>query len=962
MIVKGKLQKKSKLPWILLLLAAVLLVGYFLNTKKSNFKVNKEVIYCDAETVIDGKFMSGNYIFNNGKTQSSEEAHSGKYSSKINDKYKYGVSYHLKNPVPGSKYVIRVWRKTDFRHNALLVAKQKNNKKTYTESSYVVNTGDDGWEQIEVTSTIPHDQKIEELTIYPYLNIEGGLAYFDDLTISVVNREKEIDALEDHLHIYLDKKALVKLNDKRRTALKKGLLQSSDDDWVKAKITIDDDVKTDVKLRLKGDWTDHLRGDYWSYRVKMPKDQSWNRLQTFSLQDPKTRGYLSEWLYHKALEDEDIITPRYGFVKLRQNSKRSVLYAYEEHFEKQIAEFRNRREGVILKFGESAFWDERARFLGTKDINTYYGNLDKSEIRAFKESKTMSNPKLREQFDYAAGLMKAYTEESMPASQIFDIDRMAKLYALAEVLEAHHGLIWHNQRYYYNPVTRKLEPIGFDGYTESGPFRIYRKLFFGEYMTGTDVKAYYSHYQHMFRDEQFVVAYNRALLRFTRDKYINELLAKHEDNLSNYEYLIRRQIRDYTFDKKRLLKRARKVRKNILPYNEHSLRSYRGMVTGNRQVVSYSNYHPLPLYLIGSGTTSDAMVSLADSILVYSNPMKGAPTYNKVEVPATHKYLFFKLAGGLKLHHTTIKKWSEPTIPAIRYSDSGEPRLPSTLTNIVSKNETIIIKRGIYKLTAPIIIPSGYTLTVEPGTVLDFTNGAYLLSYGTTNFIGTKGDQVTVTSSDNSSQGVVVIGADSESKLSYTTFSNLGALEENEWQITGAVTFYESDVDMDHVTITKNSCEDALNLVRCKFKITKLNINHTKSDGFDGDFCTGTITDSYFYKTGNDGLDFSGSTVKIENVKLESIGDKGVSAGEEATLTLKNIIVNGAEIAVASKDLSRVTVDGIDIKNCRQGFAAFRKKPEFGGGFIDVKKFTCEDTKQPMIADSESEIKLPMKK
>ena len=28
---------------------------------------------------------------------------------------------------------------------------------------------------------------------------------------------------------------------------------------------------------------------------------------------------------------------------------------------------------------------------------------------------------------------------------------------------AQHGAMWNNTRYYYNPITSKLEPIGFDG-------------------------------------------------------------------------------------------------------------------------------------------------------------------------------------------------------------------------------------------------------------------------------------------------------------------------------------------------------------------------------------------------------------------------------------------------------------------------------------------------------------------
>ena len=195
--------------------------------------------------------------------------------------------------------------------------------------------------------------------------------------------------------------------------------------------------------------------------------------------------------------------------------------------------------------------------------------------------------------------------------------------------------------------------------------------------------------------------------------------------------------------------------------------------------------------------------------------------------------------------------------------------------------------------------------------------------------------------------------------MSHTLFTNLGALDHGPWQLTGAVTIYESTVKLTHVTISNNSCEDALNLIRSTFEINKLNINNTFADGFDGDFCEGTIENSYFFKTGNDGLDFSGSTVTAENVKMDDIGDKGISAGEQATLNINNCHINGAAIGLASKDLSQVNVKYIKLENCAQGFAAYRKKPEFGGARINVKKYDASNVKKITLIDSESKIVLP---
>ena len=273
----------------------------------------------------------------------------------------------------------------------------------------------------------------------------------------------------------------------------------------------------------------------------------------------------------------------------------------------------------------------------------------------------------------------------------------------------------------------------------------------------------------------------------------------------------------------------------------------------------------------------------------------------------------------------------------------------------------MVIKSGKYILDSPLILPKGYTLILSEGTEIDLRNKSYMLVYGALRSIGHAEFPITIASSDSSAQGVTVIQADKKSVLAYTTIENLNTLEENEWQLTGAITFYESDVDMVNVTIRHNHCEDALNIIRSEFNISKLNINHTFADGFDSDFCKGSLTDSYFHHTGNDAVDYSGSVIDISNLRLENIGDKGISAGEQANIKANNVYIDGALIGIASKDLSSVTVTDLDLHNCIQGLAAYRKKPEFGGGIINVNSYTATNVERLTQNDDESRIFLPQK-
>ena len=90
-------------------------------------------------------------------------------------------------------------------------------------------------------------------------------------------------------------------------------------------------------------------------------------------------------------------------------------------------------------------------------------------------------------------------------------------------------------------------------------------------------------------------------------------------------------------------------------------------------------------------------------------------------------------------------------------------------------------------------------------------------------------------------------------------------------------------------------------------------------------------------------MDFSGSKLTIVNAIIKDAGDKGISVGEESTVYAKKIEVDGANIGVASKDLSKLVIDFIELSKCNQGFIAFQKKPEYGGAKIVIHNYKSDN-------------------
>ena len=84
--------------------------------------------------------------------------------------------------------------------------------------------------------------------------------------------------------------------------------------------------------------------------------------------------------------------------------------------------------------------------------------------------------------------------------------------------------------------------------------------------------------------------------------------------------------------------------------------------------------------------------------------------------------------------------------------------------------------------------------------------------------------------------------------------------------------------------------------------------------------------------------------VRVRDVRLVNLGDKGLSVGEASRLTGEGIAIENVDFGVVSKDLSRVTVSGVTIAAARiAGLAAYVKKPAYGPASITADGVTFVD-------------------
>ncbi|HPK10558.1 MAG: hypothetical protein KDC16_10685 [Saprospiraceae bacterium] len=954
---KNKNDSKKWSKYFLVLLIAVIFLYLLLPSIYKYYKSsqNSNYYFCDAEEVRNENFLGVNAQFSGGQTQSSDYAFSGKYSSKLVGAEQYGLVLHLDYPKVGSVLKMSVMYYGDLT-NIYLSCNSNPESNLFYSSKHIVQNMGNGWSKVELKVTVPDDDQLKYFLIFAYNPDPSKTVYYDDLTVEIEEKDLKSSFTPDIVSLYLDNKALNKLENQRNVALNKGILITDEDSWVKGKFSYDS-LNTEVELRFKGDWVDHLEGDKWSYRIKMPSEESWKRMKEFSLQSPDKRFYVKEWVFHKMLENEDILSTPYDFIRFKLNNQPPYVYAYEGHMLKQIPESNKRREGVIIKFGEDEKWSRLADARDFGQNRAPYENEERviANIEAFKSNKIKKNPVLMEQWQHAHELLYNYQQGISTPDAIFDIDRMAKYYAICDIMEANHSTIWHNQRFYYNPIIGKLEPIGFDGYSEEGELVYYGKPFLGNYMNDDHVNYWYAYYSYLFKDRKFSELYAHYLAEFSKKEYLEDFFDKYSMEINERIELLKEDFPSYNFETERIYAKAINISQEMKPADNHSVKVYIKSCESDSCTVSVVNVHRLPLTVFGSkNKLKDEEWHPVDAFLRTTKPGKKLK-YFDIKIPIGDKILMWKLDGVEGDYYSNIQKINPPAHLELEYKSNHTLQLPLADDEYSIHGDLITINSGTHEVKKPMIVTADYQITINAGAEIELADDAYILSYGAVNILGTEENPVQIIAK-GSNQGFSVIKPEGECIWTHVRFDGLDRLEENQWQLTGAVTVYEANINMDNVSISHNKCEDALNLIRSDFDINHLFISNTFADGFDADFCEGKIKNSVIRDTGNDALDFSGSTIEVEDCRLIKLGDKGLSAGEQSTISGENITVDGADIGIASKDLSLVRMKKVDIKNCDKGLSAYMKKPEYGGGRLEVKELKSENIQHLFLKDDLSVI------
>jgi hypothetical protein len=778
--------------------------------------------------------------------------------------------------------------------------------------------------------------------------------YIGDILLKIEKPKSFIAKPKYSLSIDLKFKDLNKLILKRSKAYELGQLINDSDSFVPAKIGFNNNL-LDAKIRLKGDNLDHLHGDKWSFRVKLKGEGKILGMNVFSLQHPKTREYLKEYLIHKLAKSQGLISLRYEFVNLVINGEDKGIYALEEHFTKYLIENNHRRDGPLLKFDESATWQNEHEFRGiSMKYWNEHGSFLSSEVNSFVNLDDLksSEPEKHSLYIFGISLLDKFKSENINASEVFDVEQWAKLFALCDLTGSQHGFRWHNIRFYFNPISRKFEPVLYDANGGNNPYEIIPVIL------KSNQNSYNKTFiKKIFSDIKIYDKYLNYIYHFIEEDLINSFFKKNINEINLLKVLLHKEFPRSSLEYKKIYSNQFEYACNYFFPDKPLSAHYFGEDSDD---FSIGNLQSIPINLLNlEGDKNNTIMDFQNARIVGKLQNKSPFFYNFSNDNLSSNYkINFNFVGSEEVFSTKLKLRTHPS--KLQLMDNFKMISKLKENNFIILDETnkiIKVKEGIWQCSDSLLVPPNYKLVINENTVIDLVNEAKIVSFSPVIIAGSN-NRCVIKSSDFTSQGITILNTKRKSLFEKVDFLNLANLKEENWFLSGSVNVYNTTVVFNDCTFTNlHGGDDSLNIIKSNFKIESCTFQDSYSDALDIDFGMGLVTNSVFINSANDAIDISGAEVNASNIFIHTVGDKAVSVGERASVSISKSSINFAEIGLTCKDGSILNVDNADLKNTKIGLCAFIKKPEYGPAVVTANNIKgIENTEIPFLIEEGSKI------
>ena len=675
---------------------------------------------------------------------------------------------------------------------------------------------------------------------------------------------------------------------------------------------IHDEKNYKIKLRVKGDRVLHyFNKNETSYKIDLRGDERLWGLEEFSVQKPIVRNYTYEYIFHKLLNYSDLISLKYFFINIALNGSDKGIYAVEEGFSKELIERNKKRNGPIFGLDEK------------KGTDYPYIKYDLYS----KKYWTSNYPELVEQAIIKINSLK---EKKIGVNEIFDLEKWATFFAIIDLSSTLHGSISKSVKLFYNPVTSKFEPIGYDGH--------YRKNHFENFLILDFLDKKNKNCSYICKEREWYLSF----LKKPNGDLNNEFITLYLEAL--------KRVSSINFIEDFYKKNSKKFDKINSQLHTEKTKKDRGFYKGVGEFIYEPNFLKKKALYINERINKIGQVEN----LEFSLEKKKIVTDN------ANKFFFKELVIDCKnLKKKQVYLLNKKTIDYGNTCDYfiGESKLRLSKDILIRKDLFLVQKERLdlikdyniqkkdknnYYINSNIVIdrdtffPKGNNLYVAEGVEITFTNDVILRSEGSIFFKGSKERPIIVQGGNKINTGSLIL-TDNSYLINHVIFKNLSFPKTRNSILYGGVNIINSNLEINNSQIINSLSEDGINIISSKSKINNLILKNIYADAIDIDFGTLDFVNINCNIINNDCLDVSGANVKGNLIKATNVQDKGLSFGENSVGIIKNNFFKNNKLAVAVKDGSELEIINNTFIDNKYDIAVFNKKKEYDNATLILK-------------------------
>lgn len=749
-----------------------------------------------------------------------------------------------------------------------------------------------------------------------------------------------------HIHLHIPYKSRRIIDTDRTLARKVGFLDSPKS--AQAFMLDASGNLYNAKVRLKGDLGDHwYQNKKFSLRISLSSkdvESGGFPYQYFSIHKLQARQYPYEYIFADALKLLGLPYATHELVKVTVNNQSWGFMDLQEHYGPSFLERQGLKPSSIITFGDDRKWKR-----GLSDPSLVSNDKDwLSHPRIYVRSSGFVPRKDSKRNQDVLDYIKESIVLPDYQSQLFDNRRLFIADSLLLIWGSFHPMALHNLKFYFNPYTLRLEPI----LQDQEPFTLLKNLDADHLQIASKGLLRYP--------KNYSSDFSLRSLNFVQQALINSLKPYAKPFFRDDPPITSTRLQK---NFQRLLSIVKQQRKRPTGVHELASSIYGSRIECSGRSLASASEAVHPFYLRYSrGTLSflNLNCGFVDILRIEScgstyplnlrlssfvdilRPKKITADIN-LSCSRPPLAIFIDSSGIERAQEIDVIHAVNLSNPLLR------ERIPSWLKK--SENGVYTVSGGTYSVKRPIVVHG--TLLVEPGAQLLFEKNAYIVVRGNVHIGRMNSRSVVFKGMNGSWKGAYFYsesGQPSQIKIFNTHFAGADGISDGILELTGGVNVYNSRFESEGLVIQNSRAEDSLNVVQSNILVSNLLIKDSVSDAFDCDYCRGTISGMKAVNIGGDGLDLSGSNVRLDAASFFSIKDKAVSVGEMSNAHLSLIDVEGSYTAVAVKDGSLATVYLRNVSTIGPHVMSYKKKAIYERPVL-VKVFVPGDSGAPISSD-----------